>query len=377
MNVRIDAIRIEGRTRKDLGDLTALADSIAEVGLLHPPVVTTDLLLVAGERRLEALKSLGLTECEVTVAHNLQEAMGLLRAEADENTCRKALTPEEMVRQTARLWELEAGEAEERKAEHGGTAPGKVANTGGNFPAVKGETRDRVASAVGTSGKTLEKARAVVQAAEAEPEKFAPLVEQMNKTGKVDGAYNKLRRAKAEENPVALPEGVFSVVYADPPWEYANSGLAGGAADHYATMPTEALCALSMLERIAPDAALFLWSTNPLLEDALRVMASWGFSYKTNFAWDKGRECYGKLGFYNYGQHELLLVGVRGSFLPAEGSLVASVLKVGKREHSRKPDEVYEIIERMYPHGAKVELFARQQRDGWCAWGNEVGTWTK
>lgn len=375
MTVRLDSIIIEDRTRRDLGDLTALADSIADVGLLHPPVVTKDMRLVAGARRIAAMQSLGLVECEVTVASNLTEALELLRAERDENICRKPLSLQEMDIMRRRLWPLEEAASHQRKADAG---KANLPTSGGKLPPLtkKGKTRDKVADAIGdVSGRTLDKVRTVVDAAEVEPEKFAPLVEQMNKTGKVDGAYKKLRRAEAEANPVALPEGVFSVVYADPPWEYANSGLAGAAADHYPPVPTDLLCELPVPERLAENAVLFLWTTNPLLEDGLRVMACWGFDYKTNFAWDKGRECYGKLGFYNYGQHELLLVGVRGSCLPAEGSLVPSLLKTAKREHSRKPDEVYGIIEAMYPHGARVELFARQTREGWTAWGNEVGKW--
>jgi N6-adenosine-specific RNA methylase IME4 len=193
-------------------------------------------------------------------------------------------------------------------------------------------------------------------------------------TREVASASRKYEREQQPPAP-ALPDGVFSVVYADPPWEYANSGLHGAAAEHYPTLPTTALCDLPLVERLAENAVCFLWVTNPLLVDGLAVLGSWGFAYKTNFVWVKDRETYGKLGFYCYGQHELLLLGVKGSFLPAEEGKVSSLLQYPKREHSRKPEEVYALIETMYPGAAYVELFARTQRQGWTAWGSEVGKW--
>jgi N6-adenosine-specific RNA methylase IME4 len=103
----------------------------------------------------------------------------------------------------------------------------------------------------------------------------------------------------------------------------------------------------------------------------LAVMAAWGFEYKTNFCWVKDRSTYGKLGFYNYGKHELLLLGIKGSFLPNDDSLTSSVITESKSEHSRKPDLFYELIQSMYA-GPYLELFARRKRDGWESFGNEV-----
>lgn len=196
MKVRLTDIRIEDRARKDLGDLTALADSIANVGLLHPPVVTRDLRLIAGERRVAALRSLGLTECEVTVADNLTEALELLRAEQDENTCRKPLVPTEIVGIAERLWgiEADAAEAREKATLKQNQSPAKETFLSGET----GQTRDKVAAAIGdVSGRTLEKIRTVTQAAVEAPEQFGHLPAQMDTTGKVDPAYQEVRTGKA------------------------------------------------------------------------------------------------------------------------------------------------------------------------------------
>ena len=121
------------------------------------------------------------------------------------------------------------------------------------------------------------------------------------------------------------------------------------------------------------NAILFLWTTNQFLEDALKVVNDWGFNYKTNICWEKeGRPTYGKLAFYVYGQHEILLIASRGSFLPT-GRLPTSIIKTKKQKHSRKPDIVYDIIEQMYPKGKYLELFARKKHSKkWTAWGLEL-----
>jgi len=165
--------------------------------------------------------------------------------------------------------------------------------------------------------------------------------------------------------------GKFPVIYADPPWSYSNSGFEGSAEDHYPTMATDAICAMPVEDVATDSAVLFMWATNPLLKDALSVVEAWGFEYKTNFVWLKDKSMYGRLGFYNYGRHELLMVATRGAFLP-DGDLVESVIDASKSAHSRKPDIIYDMIEGMYRHGPYLELFARQERDGWRAFGNEM-----
>ncbi len=170
------------------------------------------------------------------------------------------------------------------------------------------------------------------------------------------------------------PEGIHSIIYADPPWEYENSGLYGAADRHYPTMPTREICTLpqSINLQLADSAVLFLWATNPLLIDALEVISAWGFQYKTNIVWDKEKPTTG-LGFYVRGQHELLMIAVKGDGAWTPKERPTSVLRTPKGEHSAKPELIYSLIENMYPDQRYIELFARRNamRPSWAYWGNQ------
>jgi len=170
------------------------------------------------------------------------------------------------------------------------------------------------------------------------------------------------------QEPGPLPEGKYDLIYADPPWRYRVKHLRGNPEKYYPSMATDEICALEV--PVAEDAVLFLWTTNAHLEDALNVMKAWGFDYKTNIAWVKDK--FGT-GFYVRGQHELLLIGIKGDTHPPEQpNRPPSILNASVREHSQKPEEAYEIMERMYPNSRFLELFARNGREGWETWGNEV-----
>src|SRR5262249_42590870 len=157
-----------------------LMQSIVDIGLLHPVVITPDGVLIAGQRRLEAHRRLGRPDVPVRVIDLDQ----VLRGEREENVLRKDFTPTEKVAIAGALWPVERAAADERRAatQFGGSGSGKLPE-----PAA-GQSRDKVARAVGWSGRTLEKARAVVAAAEAEPALFGDLLNRMDETGKVDAA---------------------------------------------------------------------------------------------------------------------------------------------------------------------------------------------
>lgn len=180
---------------------------------------------------------------------------------------------------------------------------------------------------------------------------------------RIEAAHEAARQQAGDE--------AYSVVYADPAWEYSNSGIGAAAARQYLTMPTEDICTLLQRQgvKLTSNAVLFLWATNPLLPDALQVMTAWGFEYKTNMVWVKGRNTG---GFYVSGGHELLLIGVRGQMRPSVIS--SSVIAIPATTHSRKPAELYKLIESMYPDQRYIEMFARKQspRNRWTFWGNEA-----
>jgi N6-adenosine-specific RNA methylase IME4 len=166
----------------------------------------------------------------------------------------------------------------------------------------------------------------------------------------------------------------YPIILADPPWKFeaydADSGLARAAAAHYSTMAIEDICKLPIAGLATRDAVLFLWSTAPHLQEAFEVLAAWGFEYLTHLVWVKDNI---GLGYWVRNQHELLLMARRGDLpTPSPSARPSSVISAPRREHSRKPDEAYALIEAMYPDLPKIELFARQARLGWQAWGNEA-----
>lgn len=179
------------------------------------------------------------------------------------------------------------------------------------------------------------------------------------------------RTEDLQDRSADLPSDIFQVIYCDPAWQYSNSGLNGAAANHYMTMPTEEMAKIDVKGIADINAVCFMWATNPLLEDAIWLMKQWGFEYKTNLVWVKNKSNYGKLGFYVYGQHELLLIGVKGSMLPT-GEKPKSIIYGDNSKHSKKPEGVYELIESMYPGLKYVELFSRNLRQGWTMWGNQI-----
>ena len=173
----------------------------------------------------------------------------------------------------------------------------------------------------------------------------------------------------------------FATVLADPPWRFTNR-TGKVAPEHrrlsrYGTMTLDEIAALPVAQVAAETAHLYLWVPNALLPEGLRVMQAWGFAYKSNLVWHKVRRDGGSdgrgVGFYFRNVTELVLFGVRGrnARTAAPGRRQVNLLATRKREHSRKPDEQYDVIEACSP-GPRLELFARGVRDGWTGWGNQA-----
>lgn len=183
-----------------------------------------------------------------------------------------------------------------------------------------------------------------------------------------------------EVRPLPCVASGFSTVLADPPWRFTNR--TGKVApehrrlDRYDTMTLEDIKGLPVEDVVARDAHLYLWVPNALLPEGLEVMQAWGFRYISNIVWAKRRKDGGPdgrgVGFYFRNVTELILFGVRGSMrtLPPARSQV-NMIETRKREHSRKPDEQYELIEQCSP-GPYLEMFARYPRNGWQVWGDEA-----
>jgi N6-adenosine-specific RNA methylase IME4 len=343
-SMAIADIKVGTRHRKDMGDIPGLAETIRHVGLLHPIVVRPDGTLIAGGRRLAAFKYLERTDIPVTVV----DLAAIARGEYVENTERKDFTWSEAVEIKRALEPMEKAAAKERQLS--GLKKGKESRPG-NLPGrEKGEARDKAAKATGKKARSLAKAEAVVQAAEAEPEKFGKLVEDMDRTGRVDGPHKRLKVIKQAaairaEPPPYPNKGPYRVIVADPPWAYEKrqEDPSHRGVLPYTSMSIEQICAeASKVLAIAhDDCLLWLWTTNHHMREAFEVLDAWGFQQKTILTWAKDKM---GLGDWLRGQTEHCLMAVRGSPI-VHLTNQTTVLHGPMREHSRKPDEFYALVE--------------------------------
>jgi N6-adenosine-specific RNA methylase IME4 len=178
-------------------------------------------------------------------------------------------------------------------------------------------------------------------------------------------------------------KGVFRTVLADPPWRFTNR-TGKMAPEHkrlrrYRTMSLDEIKGLPVVDHLATAAHCYLWCPNALLDEGLGVLKAWGFSYKTNLVWYKVRKDGGPdgrgVGFYFRNVTELVLFGVRGRMRTLKpGRTRVNLFSTRKQEHSRKPEQLHDIIEQCSP-GPHLELFARERIAGWTAWGDEVDSY--
>lgn len=370
----IAAIRIGKRHRRDMGDIPALAASIADVGLLHPVVVTPQNELIAGERRLKAFKALGWTDIPVTVI----DLDKIVRGEFAENAERKNFTLSEAVAIKHALEPVERAEAKKRQAA-AGPSFGRGQKSGvGKFPtAVKGRALDKVASVVGKDRATIAKAEAVVAAAKAEPEKYGALLTQMDKTGRVNGVYRRLNNTKQAEairaEPPPLPNrGPYRVATVDVPWPYepTDQDPSHRGVWPYPTMSIAELCALPIASVMHEDSILWFWTTNFHLRLAYKVLDAWGFhETPTMLTWAKDRM---GNGHWLRGRTEHAIVAVRGKPIVTLTNQT-TLLHAPVRGHSEKPIAFYDLVESLCPASRYCDLFSRyRHNEKWDCHGDEA-----
>jgi N6-adenosine-specific RNA methylase IME4 len=325
-----------------MGDIESLAANIADIGLLHPIVITPNGELIAGQRRIKACELLGWTSVPVHVV----DIDSIARGELAENACRKDFTPSELVAIARTVEQRERELARERMT------LGKI-STGST-----GKTRDKIAAPLGVSGRTLEKARAIVEAAEAEPEKFGHFIGELDRHRGVDRAYRALRRARDEARVLNLQPrpGKFKTLIVDPPWAYDNDFLGRGA-PQYALLSGEQALNLPVPSWAEDNAHLYLWATNANLPLAVECMKTWGFQHKSVLTWVKPR--FG-LGVFFRGSTEHVLFGVRGRLMTRSTS-IATHFEAPVGGHSEKPEKFYEIVRAASypPYGEAFQRTAR------------------
>ncbi len=209
------------------------------------------------------------------------------------------------------------------------------------------------------------------------------LTDLVQANGGASGAVSRLLgQDQGVSEAVTLPDEKFDLIMADPPWRFKRRSQKGvtskGADGQYKTMPLDAISRLPVADLAAPDCLLWLWATNPMLPQAIAVMAAWGFEFKTAGHWTKltkhGKVAFGT-GYVLRCAGEPFLIGTRGR--PITSRSVRSIVMGRVREHSRKPDEAFEAAEQLMPEARRLELFSREARPGWWSWGDEVGKFTK
>lgn len=385
-------------------DIAELAAKIKESGWIAPLVVslrTGRYVIISGHRRWFAALELQLPFVPVEVQEFATEEEEL-EALLLHNLYREKTT--EQKGREALVWQ----EIEQERAKGRQGARNDLRNIPPNLGGCsQGEALEKMAGRVGMGKTSLDKTLKVIKETDAlrnegDAEQAEKWLGVLNKQS-VDAAHKlldvlpeqrervlalvdegqkvnaALRKVSHEQKrvPPPFPSNKYRVVYADPPWAYGNSGVIGesdnyGRAErHYPTMSIDELCALgeNIQGMLEDNAVLFLWVTSPLLEECFDVIRAWGFKYKTSFVWDKVAH---NFGHYNSVRHEFLLICTRGSCLPDNGTLLDSVVSIEKsRKHSEKPEEFRELINSLYLHGNRIELFSRKQVEGWDAWGNE------
>lgn len=407
--MKISEVIIKDRIRKDMGDLVSLEKSIHKLGLLHPIVVSSDNVLIAGRRRLEACKNLEWEDIDVKII-NLEEPRD---GEVEENQIREDFTPSEAY-SIAEFYKPIIAEENKQKQERksseevcsADSAEQNCSNCDKTVTPVPGDgimecpecgyglgvlgigdddeeeetpkdTRVAVAAKTGYSHDTLMKIKAIEEEAITNP-KIAKAWKKLNdnwKTkdpGKRGASINSIFKQinMKEKNLIVrdIPKGEFDLIYIDPPWESQSGQTRGTPEQHYNTMDDNSI--INMKLPMADDCIVFLWTIASMQEQAFECLKSWGLQYKTHMIWDK--ETIG-VGYWTRTQHEVLFIATKGKVPAPDPSMVkGSVYREKKTKHSAKPEYFYKLIESYYPVRKKLEMFARNKREGWESWGNEI-----
>lgn len=422
METRLDQIKIGIRARKDLGDIDLLAASIQQLGLLQPIGIDQNYRLVFGERRYRAFKKLGMETIPARIVH----VDSLLQAEHAENEIRKDFTASERVA-IAKAVEEEIGNRRGQRTDLKVQGLGDLLQTEhmDNCPEVDpGQTtREVVAKAAGFgSDATYRRAKRVTEdgtqelidamdtgeiaistaeiltKATPEDQRQAAAYPSMAvsiakatkiKEREIKEAAKQQKQAVSEEKKQArindinaqaalisesapeIPAGPFHVISIDPPWPYGTEYDPHGrrAANPYPEMSLEDIAGLEI--PAADDCVLWLWTTHKFMRHSFSLLDKWGFRDVAILTWVKDRM---GLGAWLRSQTEYCIMAVRGS-PPVHLSNQTTVIHGPLREHSRKPDAFYDLVNGLCV-GAKLDYFSREKREGWAQVGNTLDLFT-
>lgn len=337
--MKVNDIKIKKRFRKDIGDLEPLKKSISEIGLMHPIVANEDDELIAGERRLKAVKELGWDDVPITKI-NLKE---IVRGEFDENNVRKDFTISEKVAIWEAMENYEWGKSRsdsERKIE-------------------------RASKILGISHDSLSKAKQIIDSDKEE------LIEQMDKSGSINAIYRKIKFAKQKKEIETLKpnfNGKYDVIVIDCPWDskigILNDKGARGVVD-YPTMNLEELKKIKL--PMKDNCAVWVWFTNYKIADVIELIDDWGLDKKTVLTWDKQNMGVGHF-LRNITEHCILCFKGKPYF---NNTKWTTLISEKRTTHSTKPEIFYKMVNEICA-GRKLDYFARKKREGWDVYGDEV-----
>jgi N6-adenosine-specific RNA methylase IME4 len=370
-----------------------LLESVKANGILEPIVVTPDGTILSGHRRWRAALSLGLRDVptrEIIFDNELDEQERFIEFNHYRNK-----TFSQKMREAEKLKEIVSARARKKQQ-----AQGEIGYTGGRpkkeivlektlglksdqgFFSKNESPRDNstrtdatVASQVGMKRDSFEKAEKVYKKAESGDKRAQDLMKKLDAgTTTINAAYKDIviteqKKAAIEniEQKALEPKGLFNVIVIDPPWAYEKRGedaLHRGRTQ-YPTMTTDEISAMDI--PADENCVLWLWTTNAFMHDAYHVLDAWGFTPKTILTWVKDRI---GLGDWLRGQTEHCVLAIRGK-PPVSLSNQTTVLYGPLREHSRKPDEFYALVDSLC-HGRKLDMFSREKREGWSQHGAET-----
>jgi ParB family chromosome partitioning protein len=403
--VRITDVTVaDGRREVSEEWVERLMESMQEVGLINPITVTPTLRLVAGAHRLEAGRRLGWTDIEVVI-----RPIDALRADLamiDENLVRNelgAMERGEALQRRKTIYEALHPEVKQggapgksgggkvaKTAEHASFASDTAAKTGMSVRTIQTETqiakklpkelRDRIRRSELARNKAELLKLSRIRNQEEQREIAVAVMD--GKAKNVDDAMRRRRlrlrheeiaQKNAEAAKLEAGEGAlaYGVILADVPWMYRHPiSKSRDIEANYETMPAEEIAEIPVLDIAAQDAVLFFWCPAAKIAEAVDIVRRWGFDVRSSMVWDKGHI---GPGVWARIQHEIILICVRGNPPQPEGAnKPESIIRAPRGEHSEKPVQLYEVIEKAWPTMTKVELFARQRRDGWRSLGMEI-----
>lgn len=272
-----------------------------------------------------------------------------------------------------------AAKAKEKQTEAGGAVCQKsdkpIIDTKKELAKVAGVSHDTIAKVEKIQQKATPEIKAAIKSGEISINQAYQATRREEKKAEVQKRIEDYSKVQTGVIDIESPDKKYNIIYADPPWRYWESGNKNQS-EHYATMTIEDICNLPIKNIAADDSVLFLWVTYPILAEAFKVLESWGFTYSTAaFVWVKKNRVsdtpFFGCGAWTRANSELCLLATRGHVQRLDAT-ISQVIESPIEEHSKKPDEVRTLIERLVGKLPRVELFCRNPADGWDVWGNEA-----